>query len=194
MREDAECHRRACADFTDVLRGVAPTQWGAATPCREWDARALVEHVIGFHEYLLLRPLGVRAHRPKQDPFGRWVATANAINVVLDMPDVLDAPRDYFDGATRPPGAVLPALTTDLVVHTWDLARSIGTNPHLDPELCRRAWEQVASRPGAHQESGLVGRAVEVPADASLEDRLVGRFGRSPRWEPPFQDTSRRNE
>ena len=193
MRDDTERHRRACAGFTDVLRVVAPTQWGLPTPCREWDTRALLEHVIGFHEFLLLRPLGVPAQRPKDDPFGRWVATANAINTVLDAPEVLDGSREYFDGATRPPGAVLQALTTDVVVHTWDPARAIGTSVHLDPELCQRAWEQASSRADAHHESGLVAPVVEVPGTASVEDRLVGVFGRSPMWQPPAEDSPRPN-
>jgi uncharacterized protein (TIGR03086 family) len=193
VRDDAERHRRACAGFTDVVQGVAPMQWGLPTPCADWDTRALLEHVIGFHEYLLLRPLGVRANRPKDDPVGRWVATVDAINTVLDTPELLDGRRDYFDGTSRPPGAVLPALTTDVVVHTWDLARAIGTSPHLDGELCQRAWEQVSGRPDAHHESGLVGPAVDVPSTASLEDRLVGRYGRSPRWHPPVEDCARPN-
>lgn len=38
----------------------------------EWDARGVLEHVIGFHEVLLLlRPLGIRADRPKNDVPGR---------------------------------------------------------------------------------------------------------------------------
>jgi uncharacterized protein (TIGR03086 family) len=188
VNDDAERHRRACAGFTHLVRVVAPTQWALPTPCREWDTRALLEHVIGFHEYLLLRPLGVRAHRPKDDPVGRWVATANAINTVLDAPEVLDESRDYFDGASRPPGTVLPALTTDVVVHTWDLSRAIGTSGHLDPELCLRAWEQASSRPNAHHASGLVAPPVAVPSSASVEDRLVGLFGRSPAWQPPAEN------
>ncbi|MDQ1466873.1 MAG: hypothetical protein QOH10_1288, partial [Actinomycetota bacterium] len=53
-------HRRACDGFAGVADRVPAERWTAATPCSEWDARALVEHVIGFHEFLLLRPLGVR--------------------------------------------------------------------------------------------------------------------------------------
>jgi uncharacterized protein (TIGR03086 family) len=183
-----ERHRRACAGFTGVTHRVDPTQWRSPTPCREWDTRAVLEHVIGIHEYLLLRPLGVRAHRPDDDPVGRWVATAEAINAVLDAPELLEGSRDYFDGATRSPRAVLPALTTDVVVHTWDLARAIDTSAHLDEELCRWVFDHVSARREAHSESGLVAPAVQVADDASVQDRLVGLFGRNPAWQPPVED------
>jgi uncharacterized protein (TIGR03086 family) len=177
MGDEVEDHRRACA--------VGATQWGVPTPCREWDTRALVEHVIGFHEFLVLRPLGVRTHRPRNDPVGRWIATAEAIDSVLETPEALDRSRDYFDGATRAPRTVLPGLTTDVVVHTWDLARAVGTPVPLDPDVWERAWHQATRRPEAHRESGLVGPPVDVASDASVADRLVALLGRDPSWQPP---------
>jgi len=32
---------------------------------------------------------------------------------------------------------LLPVLTTDVLVHHLDLARAVGVDPQLDPELCR---------------------------------------------------------
>ncbi len=133
MGDDAGRHERACDGFTALVRVVGPIRWGLPTPCGEWDIRALLEHVIGIHEYLLLRPLGVHTRRPKGDPSGRWVATARAVAAVLAEPEVLERPRDYFDGAVRPPGVVVPAITTEVLVHTWDLARAVGRGPASSP-------------------------------------------------------------
>ena len=133
-------HRAALAGFTAVVRQVPADAWHAPTPCTEWDAAALVEHVIGFHQFLLLAPLGVRAHRPRAGPLARWLATERAIRSVLDDPDALARPASYFDGATRPPAEMLPALADDTLVHTWDLARAVGLPDRLDGDACDRAY------------------------------------------------------
>ena len=53
----ADRHRRVCKTFGDQVRAVSD-QWQAPSPCSDWNARGVLEHVIGFHDVLLLRPLG----------------------------------------------------------------------------------------------------------------------------------------
>jgi uncharacterized protein (TIGR03083 family) len=152
-----------------VADGFDAAMWDAATPCAEWDARALVEHLIGFHEVLLLRPNGIRAHRPRENPAARWHATEVALFA-------------FLEGEDAPP-PVLPALTTDVLVHTWDLARAGGLEPDLDPELCAAAHE-TARTTGLRRDDGMFGPEVEVPPDADVVTRLVALYGRRPK--PPF--------
>lgn len=33
--------------FTNRLSSVKESDWGEATPCSEWDVRALVDHAVG---------------------------------------------------------------------------------------------------------------------------------------------------
>ena len=129
MSELIAQHRRACEEFSRVAAPVLPDQWDRPTPCTEWDARALVEHVIGFHDFLLLRPMGVRANRPRTDPAARWEATRTAIFAALDPPGALDQATDLPGGGQSTPRAMLGALTTDVLVHTWDLARATDQVP-----------------------------------------------------------------
>jgi hypothetical protein len=46
----------------------------------------LVEHVIGFHDVLILRPMGAKPERPKNDPVRRWVLTHDALREVFARP------------------------------------------------------------------------------------------------------------
>ena len=156
-----ERHRVACDGFARIAETV--TAWDAPTPCTEWDARALVEHVIGFHEVLILRPRGVRAHRPREGPAERWRATADALFGALDEPP-----------------DVLPALTTDVLVHTWDLARSADTDAHLDEAIVATSELFEMDR-----DAGFAGPIVAVPDDADAATKLIAWYGRNPRWTPP---------
>ena len=176
-------HRRACDGFSRVAGLVQQDQWDRPTPCSEWDARALVEHVIGFHDFLVLRPLGVRANRPRTDPAARWDATRAALFTALDQPGALDRATDLPGGGQNTPRTMLAALTTDVLVHTWDLARAIGVAPDLDPELCAAAFAAIPTS-GLPRDSGMFGADVDAPADADAATRLIAFYGRDPSWNP----------
>ena len=90
MNEDAERHIEVCEQFGDVLAQVR-SQWDAATPCSEWDVRGVIEHVIGFHDVLLLRPLSAKPTRSRHDPMQRWVVTVDALRNVFGRQDLFDS-------------------------------------------------------------------------------------------------------
>jgi uncharacterized protein (TIGR03086 family) len=160
-------HHIACDGFASVADRVADDDWDAPTPCSDWDARALVEHVIGFHEVLILRPLGVRAGRPRTGPAARWRATQAALMDALEQ-----------DGAPRD---LLAALTTDVLVHTWDLARATAVPAALDADLCRVAYEAATVGPFPRDPT-MFGPAVPVADDADLTTKLLAFYGRDPSW------------
>jgi uncharacterized protein (TIGR03086 family) len=140
MSDLVDAHRRACAEFSRTAALVHPDQWEQPTPCSEWDARALVEHVIGFHDFLLLRPMGVRANRPRTDPVARWEATRIAIFTALDAPGALDQATDLPGGGQSTPRKMLGALTTEMLVHTWDLAEATDQQPTAGVLEAARAY------------------------------------------------------
>ena len=180
--EPIEAHAAALTGFSAVVEHVGDDGWGRPTPCPEWDARAIVEHVIGFHEFLLLRPLGVRAHRPRTGPSARWRATETALRQVLANPEALRDAVEYFDGSRRRPIAVLDAMAADTLVHTWDLARAVGAPDRLDPVLCERAFSDAVGSAATRTASALYAAPVPVAADADVQERLLGLLGRDPGW------------
>ena len=181
-------HRRACAGFSRVAAVVGPDQWDVPTPCTEWDASALVEHVIGFHDFLLLRPLGVRANRPRTDPAARWEATAAALFGALDSDGVLDRATELPGGGQSTPRTMLAALTTDVLVHTWDLARAVDHPPALDADLCAAALD-AARAAGVSRSTAMIGPEVPVSTDADITTQLVAFYGRDPLWEAQISGT-----
>jgi len=176
-------HEKARQGFTRVVESVDPARWDAPSPCTEWDARGVVEHVIGFHEMLLLKPLGVRAERPREDTVARWRATDAALSEALSRDGVLDQEIQGPMGDTTA-GSLLRALTSDVLTHTWDLARAVGLEVELDPELSAAALEMAEAAGDGLQASGMFGAPVAVPDDAPVPDHMLGRFGRDPAWRP----------
>jgi uncharacterized protein (TIGR03086 family) len=141
-------HERTCDGFAAVTTQVPDDRWDAPTPCTEWDARAVVEHVIGFHEFLLLRPMGVRANRPKDgSPPARWRATQDALFAALRVDGALDQETELPGGGTSTPRTMLGGLTTDVLIHTWDLGVATGVPVALDPEMIRASGRDPAWRP-----------------------------------------------
>lgn len=176
-------HKRACDGFAAVADSVR--SWDAPSPCSEWDARGVVEHVIGFHEVLVLRPLGVKANRPREDAAARWRATEEAILEAIGRDGALGEGVDVLGGGQTGLRNLVTTLTTDVLVHTWDLARADGQDVELDHELCALGYERAAKSRDQFKASDMFGPEVEVADDADVCSKLLGIMGRDPDWQPP---------
>jgi uncharacterized protein (TIGR03086 family) len=154
--------------------GAASGRWEAPSPCSEWDARGVVEHVIGFHDVLLLKPLHAKPTRPPDDPIVRWSLTVDALFSALASPTALDEKRT----------SLLGVLTTEVLVHTWDLSKATGRDVTLDFDLCEIGLARAAANRERLAASDMFGASVPVAETASVQDRLLGLFGRDPGWTP----------
>lgn len=166
-------HRRACEGFSAVV-AQGEGRWASASPCPEWDARGVVEHVIGIHDTFLLRPTGTEPVRSVDDPVARWAVTVAAIDSAMDAASSKDLEIDL--------DSLLPALTGEVLTHTWDLAKAIGVDPHLDMELCAAAYDNARPNEEQVRSSGLFDSAVPVSNDADAATQLISFFGRDPKW------------
>ena len=177
MERRIERHRRASEGFAAVAEGAeAAEAWSRPSPCAGWTARDVVEHVIGFHEVLVLRPLGVKVERPREGPAARWRATERALF------------EEAFSQSTPEIERLLPMLTTDVLIHTWDLARALDLPVELDADLCHRAYAHVSRAPDAIASSGMYDPPVAGAHDAPVVERLLSLLGRDPAWSPPAGD------
>ena len=184
----ADRHRQLCKAFGDEVSAV-DDHWQAQSPCSEWDARGVLEHVIGFHDVLLLRPFGANPHRPKGDPVGRWAATFAALDLVLSRPGLFDGVIDVPAVGNNPPSQVdaariVPLLSLDVLVHTWDLGRAAGHEVTLDPDLCRKFLEGLPSDDTVLSRTGMYDSPRPVPARSDAQAELLARLGRDPDWGP----------
>jgi uncharacterized protein (TIGR03086 family) len=80
---------------------------------------------------------------------------------------------------------LLPILTADVLVHTWDLARAVDVDPELDAGLCEISYQVVRPNEQQLRDSGMFAAPVPVPDDADAGTKLVSFLGRDPAWTAP---------
>jgi len=182
-----EQYDQARAEFDARVSQVGDGQWSAGTPCREWDVRALVGHLVDearWVPYLLGGgtpadagdrfdgdPLGA-------DPVAAWHDQSAAATAALHAEGALDRAVVLSRGETSARD-YLWELTCDLAVHAWDLARAIGADERLDPELVRRIYQELDKDPAPLGSTpGLFDPPVAVPGHSDLQTQLLGLYGR----------------
>jgi len=94
-----------------------------------------------------------------------------------------------FEGAVANVDAagLVPMLSQDVLVHTWDLARAVGADDRLDHDLCARFLARLPADPDALVKSGMFAAPVSMSEDADPQRRLLARLGRDPFWSPPSE-------
>lgn len=75
--------------------------------------------------------------------------------------------------------------TPDVVMHSWDLARSSGQDDTIDPDFVREAHAGMLSMEPMIRGSGQYGEQHPEPEGASEQERFLAFIGRDPRWSPP---------
>ncbi|OHV01770.1 maleylpyruvate isomerase family mycothiol-dependent enzyme [Mycobacterium talmoniae] len=164
-----ELHLAVCRRFGEAVR-AAEGRWERRSPCEDWDARGVLEHVIGFHDVLLLRRLGLKPDRPRDDPQERWASTYEGLERAVEA------------GLPSDARALLPKLTRDVLVHTWDLARAVGADDRLDARWCEHFYLESLADPAVLSASGMFKAPVVVDEQADMQSRLLARLGRDPNW------------
>lgn len=168
---------RAATRAAALARTVEPAQHTLPTPCSEWNVAALLEHMGGGAAYLL----GSMGADPA--PAAGWPA-ATAVRACLDAlrgPGALERRCPSPAGFEWSVGEAAAGTAMDQLIHTWDLATTLGVDADLDPETTEAiAAMFLPAMPEVGRQAGFVGPEVPVPADAPAEARLLGAMGRRP--------------
>ena len=69
----------------------------------------------------------------------------------------------------------------DNLIHCWDLAKATGQDTGLDPQVVDVSYQMfVPDAMDQGRAAGLIGPLIDVPEDASLQDKLIAYSGRQP--------------
>lgn len=172
-----------------VIVAVRPEQAGLPTPCRSWDVRALVDHVVDEVRQFAFVTDGDARVAPDPDAIGAdWAgayrAAAAELLAAWRRPGALDRAQRMPFGEISAQWAVGQQIT-ELAVHAWDIARAAGQSTDLDAEIAQAAlrWGTETLTPqmrGVEADGYHIGPEIVVPDDAPLCDRLAAFGGRRP--------------
>ena len=181
---------RAIAVGKQVLAGVSKDDLDKSTPCASWDVRGVLNHLIGANDFFVTSMAG---GSPSGDD-GSVDFASGDFRVAFDEGAArtlaaFSAPGALEKIANLPwgpmPGAAFMGLaTTDIVTHSWDLAKATGQSTDLDPELAAQLLEgskasiQDAFR-GPDGSGAPFGPEQQAPAGATNADKLAAFLGRT---------------
>ncbi|MFD9326330.1 TIGR03086 family metal-binding protein [Streptomyces sp. NPDC060065] len=184
MTSAADEHRRVAVVFTERVRSVSPQAWDMPAPCQGWVARDVVRHLVEWFPGFLKSGAGVdlpKGPPVDDDPVAAWTVHSDAVQALLDDPATADKTlSNPHIGEIPLDQAVDRFYTTDVFLHTWDLARATAQDERLDPGKCAQLLEGMLPLDDLLRQSGQYGPKVTVPESADVQTRLLAFIGRSP--------------
>lgn len=194
-----ELDRRAVELSRSIVVTVVPDQLSLRTPCVEWDLAALLAHMTVQHHGFARAVAGERTEladwRPTSitdDPVGLYQKAADRVtssfadNGALTRMAYLPEIRG---GITVPGRTAIGFHFIDYVVHSWDVAATLGATlgrsfevaeDILDAALVIAAQvpdDEASRRPGM-----AFGPKLPEPGGAGKLESVLTMLGRSPVW------------
>jgi uncharacterized protein (TIGR03086 family) len=184
-----DLYRGSVQSFMDRVALIRADQWDNATPCTDWNVRALVNHVV--YEQLWSVPLFAGATIAEvgdrfegdvlgADPVKASIEAGEAAQTAVSQPGVMERIVHLSFGDT-PAEEYVSQLFADHLIHGWDLAVGRDADRTLDPAAVSALRDWFDKREGMYRGAGIIADRVDVPADSSAQDRLIAAFGRDPR-------------
>ncbi|MFJ8965313.1 TIGR03086 family metal-binding protein [Lentzea sp. NPDC102401] len=184
-------HHTAVGTSVEIVSKVSADDLGKPTPCSEWTLAELLAHMTAQHHGF------AAAARGKGGDLAAWEVSVSSRPVV----DYAEAAEDVLAAFAEPEvpqrefelpefGARFPAMQAigfhliDYVVHGWDVARSLGLDYHLAPELAEPALRIALAVPDgeARLKPGAPFGPALVADDDDPLNRVLTALGRSPKW------------
>ena len=149
----------------------------ATTPCDEWTVRDLLNHMLDTQNYFAGTARGEDVTPPGPNPPNIVSADPRA-----DFDRVRSDVTGAFsqEGVIEKTGPALGIAFSDLLIHTWDLARATDQDATMPDGLAEASYKVIHGKFTDDQRKGMFKPEVTVSADASAEDRLLAYTGRTP--------------
>jgi len=167
------------ADHFSALATTPDADWSATSPCEGWTAGDVVDHVVDTQRDFLTQRGADLGERPPGAPDARWEAHLATVRELLADDGFAASEYDGFFGPTTVADSMARFYGFDLLVHHWDLARALGRDVAWDDEQMDRIEAALDGFGDNLYLEGICAPAIEAPADAPRQTRLLARMGRA---------------
>ncbi len=178
----AENYRRLSATFDSTVAAVE--DWDAQSPCEEWTARDVLEHVMTT-EVDFPTKVGLSIERSVDataDPVGAWHEVRDGLQAILDDPSKAELEYEGLGETTTLADSADRFLAFDLVLHRWDIGRAAGLPVEIPADDIAFGNAFLDTMGQMFYDYGASKPALPVADDASAQDKLLARAGRDPQW------------
>jgi uncharacterized protein (TIGR03086 family) len=195
-----DAYMRVSAQAEALVRSIPDERFNFATPCREWDVKALCNHIYAGETIVSTRILGLAQPDPKSsvdrlgdDPRGKIPSAFDELRELLSKPGALDQTVYTHRGGktyARDLDGLVSRRTADLLVHNWDLSKALGrSTADFDAELVAWTLTHYQRRFEGYERTAphLVASVAEekpAPEWANDADRLAAFMGRDVEFTP----------
>jgi uncharacterized protein (TIGR03086 family) len=177
--------------MVELVGQVGLEQWSQPTPCKEWNVRTLVGHLIATRQaYCTLLEGAPAAERTSlverqgdaggADPVTTLRSAVRAVRAAFTGPGALDRTVCHPIGDILG-SQLLAQLIMDSVIHSWDLATAIGADARLDEQLVDHVYKFLAPRAaggGLYARGYFAAPTRPLPDGATPAERLMHLAGR----------------
>ena len=143
------------------------------TTCDGWTVRDLVDHAMHW------QGMGGSVLGAGTAPGQDWSEVQPALGAALQDPANLEGTVEQF--GDMPKQGLAGLVIADLLLHSWDLARSIGADETLPADAAESTLMGLQRMPDPMlRGENMFGPAIDVAHDASAQDKLLAFTGRQP--------------
>jgi uncharacterized protein (TIGR03086 family) len=181
-----ELYSRAMVSTQRIIDGVPTDRWRAPTPCTEWDARQVANHIIGENLWAgelfpgkTIEQVGnsLDGDLTGDDPAVAYRRSVEVARGAVEAPGAMEA-TCHLSFGDYSGSNYASQLFMDTLIHGWDIARGTGQDSRLDPELVAACLPIAEEATRQFRQTGVFGEELPVAADADPQTRLLALFGR----------------
>ena len=169
--------------FDHVMKLVPEKALTKQSPCAGWKGLDVITHALGgvksVQSAATVGTMPKTSPKPGTDPWSVWAKLRDQALEALDQPGVVHKVAATFFGP-MPVDDFLAFMGGDLLIHTWDLARTAKVDERLDPQLCKLGLAIWKTLPESMLRSPHVfGTAIKPEKGADPQVRLLNFLGRA---------------
>jgi uncharacterized protein (TIGR03086 family) len=181
-----QLYARAMASTLRIIEQVPRDRWHAPTPCAEWDASQVANHIIGENLWAgelfqgkTVAQVGTAldGDLTGDDPVAAYRRSVDVARQAVEAPGAMESTCHLSFGECS--GAEYAGqLFMDTLIHGWDIARGTGQEIRIDAELvapCLAIAERVTRQ---FRAAGVFGDHLSVAEDADQQTKLLALVGR----------------
>ncbi len=162
--------------FTSVVD--AATDWTAQSPCTDWTAAQVIDHVLTTQRGYLEKQGAQLGVLPADSPGAAWHSHLDGVRAAMADEAFATTEFDGYFGRTTIEEQLANFYGFDMLVHRWDLGVAVGDPvTFTDDELDQMETAMDGLGDMLYSE-GVCKPAIEVPEGASRQQKVLGRLGR----------------